>query len=428
MPNGTYNYPKIRSPRTIHVPPSSYQQQHQWSSRGSGPRSWRRSRCLTLVAVALLLLLWYNHGSRSKTDPNAAQRLPNGLLPDAGVDWSRFAYSQYATNGAYLCNSVMLFSQLAALGSRADRVLFYPEEWDLTVESTRDRDSQLLVMARDTLGVKLIPMNMQSVRASRPTSSTTDNQADEEEETWDFSINKFLAWNLTQYDRVLHLDSDVTLRNNHLDDLFFLPPAPAAMPRAYWELPHTRKLTSLLVLLTPSQTEFEALMHAAFTSEGALHRFDMELLNERYADSALVLPHRRLAMLTGEFRRDDHTMYLGAEDEFWDTEKVLKETRLIHFSDWPLPKPWIMWPNKLLAEMLPKCRIRPGTAAESGCQDREVWKALYEDFRERRKDVCKLLSVPAPQWPPPPKMSKPKAKSDDDGAKTKDAPDTRATP
>lgn len=283
----------------------------------------------------------------------------------------------------------MLFSQLAALGSRADRVLFYPEEWDLTVESTRDRDSQLLVMARDQLSVKLIPMNMQSVRASR---LSTDDE-DEEEETWDFSINKFLAWNLTQYDRVLHLDSDVTLRNAHLDDLFFLPPGPAAMPRAYWELPHTRKLTSLLVLLTPSQTEFEALMHAAFTSEGALHRFDMELLNERYADSALVLPHRRLAMLTGEFRRDDHTMYLGAEDEFWDTEKVLAETRVVHFSDWPLPKPWIMWPNKLLAEMLPKCRIRPGTAAESGCQDREVWRALYEDFRERRK-VC---AIPSPR-------------------------------
>ncbi|KAL1638771.1 hypothetical protein SLS58_008585 [Diplodia intermedia] len=423
MPNGTYtHYYKSRSsPRAIHVPPSNAP---QWGAR---PRSWRRSRCLTLVAAALLFLLWYNHhpsSSRSTAADNAAHRLPNGL-PGAQVDWSRFAYSQYATNGAYLCNSVMLFDQLQRLGSRADRVLFYPQEWDLTVESSTDRDSQLLLMARDKLGVTLVPMNMQSVRAGKP-----DADDEDEGETWDFSINKFLAWNLTQYERVLHIDSDATLRRP-LDDLFFLPATAAvAMPRAYWELPHTRKLTSLLVLLTPSAAEYEGLMHAAFTSEGMRsRRFDMELLNERYADAALVLPHRGFALLSGEFRADDHTMYLGSEDEYWDTDKALDEARLVHFSDWPLPKPWIMWPPKLLAEMLPKCRIRPGTPAESGCQDREVWRALYDDFRARRKDVCKLLSVPAPQWPPPPKMSKPKDKSDgDDGSKTKASPDPRDTP
>ncbi|KAH7056011.1 nucleotide-diphospho-sugar transferase [Macrophomina phaseolina] len=403
MPNGTYTYSKahLRSPRSIHVPPTNVQ---QWASR---PRSWRRSRCLTLVAVALLFLVWYNHGGSSHhvARPRGAQaRLPNGL-DDSSIDWSRFAYVQYATNGAYLCNSVMLFDALRRLDSRADRVLFYPMEWDTTVEHSRDRDSQLLLLARDQLNVKIIPMDMQSVRAE-------GHEEDNEEETWDFSVNKFLAWNLTQYDRVLHIDSDVTLQRS-LDDLFFLPDAPVAMPRAYWELPGTRKLTSLLVLLKPSASEYEALMHAAYVSEGSYHRFDMELLNERYRDSAMVLPHRNLALLTGEFRSQDHTMYLGNEEEYWDADKVLDEARLIHFSDWPLPKPWIMWPNKLLAEMLPKCRIRPGTAAESGCQDRDIWKALYEDFRVRRKDVCKLLSVPAPQWPPPPKMSKPNSKTED---------------
>lgn len=411
MPNGTYTYSKahLRSPRSIHVPPSNA---HQWSPR---PRSWRRSRCLTLVAVALLLLVWYNHRGH---DAKPRSRLPNGL-DDTGVDWSRFAYTQYATNGAYLCNSVMLFDQLHRLDSRADRVLFYPEEWDTTVESSTDRDSQLLVLARDTLNVKIVPVNMQSVRAE-------GREEDNEEETWDFSVNKFLAWNLTQYDRVLHIDSDVFLQRS-LDDLFFLPDAPVAMPRAYWELPHTRKLTSLVVLLKPDASEYEALMHAAFTSEGNFHRFDMELLNERYRDSAMVLPHRNLALLTGEFRSKDHTMYLGNEEEYWDPDKVLDETRLVHFSDWPLPKPWIMWPTKLLAEMLPKCRIRPGTSAESGCQDREIWKALYEDFRVRRKDVCKLLSVPAPQWPPPPKMTKPKSKTED-ASKPRDHSGPKETP
>lgn len=32
-----------------------------------------------------------------------------------------------------------------------------------------------------------------------------------------------------------------------------------------------------------------------------------------------------------------------------------------------------------------------------GCAEREVWKGFYEEFRLRRRDVCRLLSVPAPQ-------------------------------
>ncbi|KAF2145326.1 glycosyltransferase family 8 protein [Aplosporella prunicola CBS 121167] len=330
----------------------------------------------------------------------------NGL-DDDGVDWSRFAYSQYATNSAYLCNSVMVFDALKRLGSRADRILFYPAEWDTIIHDKVDRDSQLLVKARDWLDVKLIPVNMQSVKRQA--------EEDDEEETWDFSINKFLAWNQTEYDRILHLDSDITLFK-HLDDLFFLPAADVAMPRAYWELPYTRKLTSLLVLLKPSVQEYEALIHAAFTSEGTVKKFDMEILNDRYRDSAMVLPHRAFALLSGEFRAKDHSHYLGNDYEIWDTDDMLRELRLVHFSDWPMPKPWVMWPQALLKDMLPKCRSNPGTPRESGCDDREVWRELYDDFRGRRRDICGYLSIPAPNWPPTPKMSKPKP-----GSEKKDA-------
>ncbi|KAJ4348280.1 uncharacterized protein N0V89_009652 [Didymosphaeria variabile] len=94
----------------------------------------------------------------------------------------------------------------------------------------------------------------------------------------------------------------------------------------------------------------------------------MELVNDRFEQSAMVLPHRPYALLTGEFRRSNHSAYLGNTFEAWDPEKVLKEAKLVHFSDWPLPKPWIMWPAEGLAET------------------------------ERRKDICRLLSVPAPDW------------------------------
>ncbi|KAF2088708.1 glycosyltransferase family 8 protein, partial [Saccharata proteae CBS 121410] len=336
-----------------------------------------------LLAVAVLCLIYYNHYHGKSTHEHI------GPIDMDAVDWSRFAYSQYATNGAYLCNSLMVFEALHRFGSRADRILFYPDEFDLDVYDGNDRDSQLLLVARDTYNVKIIPVPMQSVQRSTK----------EEEETWDFSLNKFLAFNQTQYDRILHIDSDVTVLQ-HMDDLFFLPSAPVAMPRAYWELPNTHKLTSLLVLLEPSTTEFEGLMHAAYTADTRSTRYDMEILNERYGDSAMVIPHRGFALLTGEFRTDDHTMYLGNDYEIWDADKVLEETRLVHYSDWPLPKPWIMWPLNLLSETLPKCKSKPGTAMESGCRDREVWYGLYDKFRQRRKEICALLSIPAPDWPP----------------------------
>lgn len=180
-----------------------------------------------------------------------------------------------------------------------------------------------------------------------------------------------------------------------MDELFFLPPARVAMPRAYWGLPESRKLTSLLVLIEPSYREYQALMNAAqpvmagqvSVNETEDVKYDMELLNERYGDSALVLPHRQYGLITGEFRATDHTKFLGNDYETWDPDKALSEAKLVHFSDWPLPKPRVMWPQELLAEMLPKCKNNPGTPQESGCRDREIWKGLYEDFRKRRK-VC----------------------------------------
>jgi len=75
------------------------------------------------------------------------------------VDWSRFAYTQYATDRFYLCNSLMLFESLHRLGSKADRVLMYPSEWPLSEENLKE--SRMLRYARDHYGVKLKPIEIQ---------------------------------------------------------------------------------------------------------------------------------------------------------------------------------------------------------------------------------------------------------------------------
>ncbi|KAF2197057.1 nucleotide-diphospho-sugar transferase [Delitschia confertaspora ATCC 74209] len=336
----------------------------------------RRSRFFAVIGLLFLFWLLRSHSS-------------GDLDSGTAIQWDRHAYSLYATDSASLCHAVLILEALARFGSKADRVLFYPEYWDLKIESSRDRESQLLVMARDKYKAKLNPIRLLSVEGLRT--------PDAPKRTWDKSVTKFMAFSLTQYTRVIALDSDTTLLN-HLDELFQLPPTPMAMPRAYWSDDKPWPLTSLIMVLQPNTAQFnkfkKAITAGADPSIVEANKYDMELLNERYADSALVLPHRPYALLTGEFRSHNHSAYLGDPDEAWDADKILEEAKLVHFSDWPLPKPWIMWPLEGLAEMQPDC----GGSHEGTCRERVIWKGLYDDFRQRRRDVCAYLSVPAPDW------------------------------
>ena len=216
-------------------------------------------------------------------------------------------------------------------------------------------------------------------------------------ESYDTSISKFLNFNQTRYLRILHIDSDSTVLKN-MDDLFLLPEATVAMPRAYWRLPAERVLTPQLMLLQPSSTEWKRLMDAAEDETRTDIAFDREILNQLYRDSALVLPHRAYGLQSSEFRTHNHTAYHGNDYEVWHPDRALAEASLVHFADYPLPKPWIMWPTELFETMKPPCE-ESAKPAVANCRNQEVWLDLYRTFRKRRKEVCGLLSVPAPQTP-----------------------------
>ena len=345
-------------------------------SHAPAPQSFlrRRSRWLYALLALLLLYLWRS-SSISLLPPRAPIHQPS--LRYKNVVWSRYAYSQYATSSPYLCNAVMVFEALSRLGSKADRILFYPQEWDLEIESTSDRDSQLLVIARDRYDVKLLPVAIPKA----------------DDDAWNGSYTKFMAWGQTQYDRVLHLDSDVTILK-HLDELFMLPSAPVAMLRAYWRLPSVRQLTSLFILLEPDDMVAQQLMVASSPNVRRKNEYDMEILNKFYGDSAMVLPHRQYGLLSGEFRVDDHRNYLGSSQGKWDPERVLREASLVHFSDWPIPKPWILWPHNMIQDEMPKCKLGNGAGGDD-CRDKKVWLGLYDDFRKRRK----VFLIPQEQLP-----------------------------
>lgn len=181
---------------------------------------------------------------------------------------------------------------------------------------------------------------------------------------------------------MLSIDSDSVLLQ-HMDELFLIPSCPVAMPRAYWlfdDNPPKKILGSQLILLEPSAAEFQRIVDR--TARATDDEFDMEIMNDLYKDSALVLPHRPYAMLTAEFRRNDHKLYLGSDAEKWDPKAVLAEVKNVHFSDWPVPKPWEKMSRKTREEMQPKC-VRKANGEED-CTSREIWNGLYTNFTETR--------------------------------------------
>ncbi|TVY73416.1 Glucose N-acetyltransferase [Lachnellula suecica] len=305
-------------------------------------------------------------------------------LDSANADWSRFAYSQYATNSDYLCNSVMIFETLHRLGSKADRLLLYPSSMRTEPNST-DINARLLVKAQQVYGVKTKPIQVQHRGLGDGTCVGEDGKIERctsEGATWKDSYTKLLAFNQTQYDRVLSLDSDSTVLQN-MDELFLLPAAPVAMPRAYWlDKPY---FSSQVLLIQPSTQEFkriDAAIKQATTAE-----FDMEIVNNLYGKTCMVLPHRPYDLLTGEFRSGNHSAYLGNASEKWDPAEVLKEAKFLHFSDWPVPKPWVDGQH-LMNEYQPLCKGLIN--GNEDCSERDLWRGFYADFEERRKRICNV--------------------------------------
>ena len=176
--------------------------------------------------------------------------------------------------------------------------------------------------------------------------------------------------------------------SQHMDELFLSPPTLVAMPRAYWLDPNDRVLSSQMMLIQPTDAEFQRLMRAAdrdINNANGKIIGDMDIVSDLYKDSGMILPHRPYAILTGEFREQNHTKYLGNSEEVWDADRVLKEAKFVHFSDWPYPKPWIAPPSRLPVDRVPKC-------VPENCRDREIWLWFYDDFKERMQVVSSRSS------------------------------------
>lgn len=130
--------------------------------------------------------------------------------------------------------------------------------------------------------------------------------------------------------------------------------------------------------------EYKRVMKSMFVRSSSSEFYDMEIVNDLYAGNAMILP-KDLWVVSGEFRRKSHKGYLD-EGETWDPQRVLNETKLVHFSDWPRPKPWFPASEEVLLQTTPACETMPGSAHKD-CRNRDAWNWLYQDFEDRRR-VC----------------------------------------
>ncbi|KAH3681676.1 hypothetical protein WICPIJ_007364 [Wickerhamomyces pijperi] len=166
-------------------------------------------------------LIDFDRGSAKYIQPEVIDYLYKNVDPSK-VNWSKYAYVLYATSGAHLCNSFMVFSELRKYGSKADMVLIVNEDF-LNKPDDYPQEYKELTEMKDKLQLKYSPVKPITI------------DSNEAMKIWVSSYTKLLVFGETSYDRIIYMDADsVLLQQKHLDELFFLPPCQVATPAAYW--------------------------------------------------------------------------------------------------------------------------------------------------------------------------------------------------
>lgn len=146
------------------------------------------------------------------------------------INWDRFAYVFYATGPTKLFPLLVNVRQLRKMKIKAKIHVICSFNVDQELED-KNENLQLVKqvkLLREKYAVQLEEFNV--IKSKFSSDSTY----------WADSFTKFHAFSLTQYDRVIYMDSDSIIRKR-MDQLFFLPPALLAAPLDYsTHPPHQR--------------------------------------------------------------------------------------------------------------------------------------------------------------------------------------------
>lgn len=287
----------------------------------------------------------------------------------SGRDVSGLAIVQYATDRQYLCNALINSARLRRFDTLANLVVLVPSAFlSVKVNSPIDR----LVCSLRRLDVGLLPLDME--RADIASGDVT----------YRHSLQKLEILQLP-YAKILFFDNDGLVLKN-MDHLFDkLGDEDLRLPEAYYarqsSLGEDQPLySSALMLIKPSRKLYESAQ--SLMRERRPTDFDMEIINSLTRVPSIkstVLPYRHNLLLTGLFK--DHSSYEGSTA--WDAEQEYQTACYVHFSDAPMPKPWIDDRGASFAQHGPKC-------PEGGilCDDVRIWREIHRIFRDEMMHLC----------------------------------------
>jgi hypothetical protein len=77
---------------------------------------------LTSICIFLFLCMrWVLKHNHEDDDVPGPVAYPEKSVDDPSIDWSKLYYVQYVTTPEYLCNALMIWSEIEEIGSRAQR-------------------------------------------------------------------------------------------------------------------------------------------------------------------------------------------------------------------------------------------------------------------------------------------------------------------
>lgn len=279
-----------------------------------------------------------------------------------------YAIVLYATDRQYLCNTLINVVRLRNYGTKAQLIVLLPEPFLDAKQGTP--------IARIVKALLLQDVVLEPIFLERSGLRVDDV-------TYEHSLQKLEILRIRSK-RLLYFDSDglILRRPDHL--FAHTPEADLTLPEAYYATQHLKEdkllFSSAFMLIKPSLNLYRKAQK--LVQERRTDDFDMEIINKLTHDNTIsntTLPYRGNILLTGLFR--DHSSY--SRNERWDPEKEWSEASYIHFSDSPIPKPWIDDRGVRFAQHGPKC-----LGGGLDCPDVKIWRAVHNAFKDEMRVLC----------------------------------------
>lgn len=213
------------------------------------------------------------------------------------VKSKKFAYVWWTSISEYTWSALVAIKSLKSTNpsEQIDFVLIH------TIVLS-DKQKQLL----DAFGVKCISF---------------ENAVSVQNSYYKYANNKLYIFKLTQYDKLLFMDSD-SMPLQNLDHMFMFPDAPVVAPCPYWEPEQQPKFVSWFMLVMPNENSFNTLLKRASDMPS---QPDMETFNDVFKKEMILLPSY-YGLLNSEWENDRNIAFHNHDKDIYTKAPIVHYT------------------------------------------------------------------------------------------------------